>query len=69
MWQNILPHVSEWMKNNEIFLDEKVWKMLFVEEVWTSKVNEQGFKGLSIHFKFIIPQWATISFPFFNCNK
>ncbi len=45
------------------------WKLLFVEEVWTTKVNEQGFKGISIHFKSIIPQWAIISFPFFNCNK
>jgi hypothetical protein len=37
------------------FLDEKIFKMLFVE-VWTTQVNEQGFKGLSIHSKSIIPQ-------------
>jgi hypothetical protein len=43
--------------------------MLFVEEVGTTQVNEQGFKGLSIHSKSIIPQWATISFPFINRNR
>jgi hypothetical protein len=36
--------------------------MLFVENFWTTQVHEQGFKGLGIHSKFIIPQWATINF-------
>jgi hypothetical protein len=43
--------------------------MLFVEEVWTSHVNEQGFKGLGIHSKSIIPYWATINFPFIDQNR
>jgi hypothetical protein len=37
--------------------------MLFVEEVWIPHVYEQGFKGLNIHSKFIVPQWVTIIFP------
>jgi hypothetical protein len=30
-------------------------KMLFVEKVWTTQVDEQGFKGLGIHSKSIVP--------------
>jgi hypothetical protein len=43
--------------------------MLFVEKVWITHVYEQGFKILSIHSKFILPEWATISFPFINQNR
>jgi hypothetical protein len=36
-------------------LDEKLWKMLFVEEVCIAQVYGQGFKGLGIHSKSIVP--------------
>jgi hypothetical protein len=32
-------------------LDEKIFKTLFVENVWTTHVYNQRFKGLSIHSK------------------
>jgi hypothetical protein len=34
---------------------KNIWKMLFVEEVWIAHVYGQGFKGLNIHSKSIIP--------------
>jgi len=43
--------------------------MLFFEEVWIIQVYEQGFKILGIHSKFIILQWATISFPLIDQNR
>jgi hypothetical protein len=43
--------------------------MLVFKKVWTTQVHEQGFKGLGIHSKFIIPQWATINFPIIDRNK
>jgi hypothetical protein len=46
-----------------------MWKMFFFEEVWIIQVYEQGFKILGIHSKFIILQWATISFPLIDQNR
>jgi hypothetical protein len=51
------------------FLDEKIWKMLFVEEICISQVSGQGFKGIYIHSKFTIPNWTTISFPLILWNR
>jgi len=37
--------------------------------VWTTHVYDQRFKGLGIHSKSTVPQWATISFPLIDPNK
>jgi hypothetical protein len=43
--------------------------MLFVQNVWTTHVYDQIFKGLNIHSKSIVLQWATINFPLIDPNK
>ncbi len=55
MWQNILPCVYGWMNHKWTFWMKIYMKMLFVEKVWTTQVDEQGFKGLGIHYKSIVP--------------
>ncbi len=54
MWQNILPCVYKWIKIDELF-GWKSMKKKIVEEVWTTQVDEQGFKGWGIHSESIVP--------------
>jgi hypothetical protein len=37
--------------------------MLFIEEVWTTQVDEQGFKGLGNHSKYVYLNGLQLIFP------
>jgi hypothetical protein len=40
-----------------------------MKNVWTTHVYDQRFKGLGIHSKSTVLQWATINFPLINPNR